>query len=88
MTQRRRTGMLVFSAKLSGDTALVISSPAGGVMLVTLDSGRVLWHRRVAEPIFGAPVVAGDTAFALTQACTLHAIPLAMPDAADSASKH
>ena len=71
---------------LVGDSALVIASPSGGVMLVTLDSGRVVWHRRVSEPIFGAPVVAGDTAFVLSNACTLHTIPLAMPAAADSAS--
>ena len=71
---------------LVGDSALVLASPSGGVMLVTLDSGRVVWHRRVSEPIFGAPVVARDTAFALSNACTLYAIPLAMPSAADSAS--
>ena len=71
---------------LAGDSALVLASPSGSVMLVTLDSGRVVWHRRVSEPIFGAPVVAGDTAFALSNACTLYTIPLAMPAAADSAS--
>ena len=71
---------------LAGDSAIVIASAGGSVMLVTLDSGRVVWHRRVAEPIFGGPVIAGDTAFALSTGCILHAIPLAAPSAADSAS--
>ena len=71
---------------LAGDSAIVLASAGGGVMLVTLDSGRVVWHRRVSEPIFGGPVIAGDTAFVLSTGCTLHAIPLTAPSAADSAS--
>ena len=71
---------------LVDDTTAALASPTGGVMLVTLTSGVVRWRQPVPTPIFGAPVVARDTVFALSNDCTLWAIPVAAPASADSAA--
>jgi outer membrane protein assembly factor BamB len=64
------------------DSSVAITSPDGEVILVTVPSGRVAWRVRTTTPIFGAPVVVGDTVFALTNDCTLWRIPFTVPNAA------
>lgn len=70
---------------LVGDSAVALASPGGEVVLASL-TGAVLWRRGTDAPVFGSPVVIGDTIFALTSHCTLWAIPVGAPAAADSAS--
>lgn len=68
------------------DSTAAIASPAGAVIAVGLPRGEVRWRVPTGSPVRGAPVVARDTVWALTQDCTLWRIPLAAPARADSAS--
>ena len=91
----RFTGAIVTRASLGastlaplalvGDSAVALSSPGGEVVLASL-TGVVLWRRATGAPVFGAPVVIADTVFAVTSHCTLWAIPVTVPSAADTAS--
>src|SRR5690606_7769598 len=51
---------------------------------VTIPAGRIAWRHEVGRPIFGSPVVANDTVFALTSDCTLWTIPRGQTFASDS----
>lgn len=66
------------------DSTIVIADPAGGVLAVTVPSGRARWRVATGMPVLGSAVIARDTVFALTTACTLWRVPLAAPAAADS----
>lgn len=91
----RATGAIVTRALLGastiaplalvGDSAVALSSPGGAIVLASL-SGTVRWRRPTGAPVFGSPVVIGDTIFAVTSRCTLWAIPASDPAGADSAS--
>ena len=69
---------------LVDDTTAALASPSGVVTLVTLTTGAVRWRREIPGRIFGTPVIARDTVFALANDCTLWALPVADPAAADS----
>ncbi len=69
---------------LANDSTAVLTTPAGSVIAVTIPAGRIAWRHEVARPIFGSPVVARDTVFALTSDCTLWMIPEGLRSAADS----
>ncbi len=77
-TVRGASGMAAATAaplaKLD-DTSLVIASPEGSVHAVRIPSGSQLWIARTAESISGAPVVVGDTVFALGRSCSLFRVP-------------
>ncbi len=67
---------------LIDDSTFAMSAPSGSVFAVTVPSGTVRWEVKTDAPIFGAPVVSGDTVFALTNDCVLWTIPVAAPEAA------
>jgi outer membrane protein assembly factor BamB len=67
---------------LANDSTAVMTTPAGSVIAVTIPSGRTAWRHESREPIFGAPVIARDTVFALSNGCTLWMIPRSQPRAA------
>lgn len=69
---------------LANDSTAVLTTPAGSVIAVTIPSGRIAWRHEVKRPIFGSPVVARDTVFALTSDCTLWMIPEGPQTAPDS----
>ena len=58
------------------DSTVVMTTPDGSVMGVTIPSGRVAWRHETQQPIFGTAVVARDTTFVLTSGCTLWMIPI------------
>lgn len=68
------------------DSLIVAASPAGGVFALALPHGTVAWRVDTRDPIPGAPVVHGDTVFAITNACALWQIPSGAPGAASSIS--
>jgi outer membrane protein assembly factor BamB len=70
---------------LAGDSTAILASPGGIVMGITLPSGAERWRVVTGAPMAGAPAVAHDTVFALTNDCVLWTIPLASPSVADSA---
>jgi outer membrane protein assembly factor BamB len=61
---------------LIGDSLVAAASPEGSVFALTLPAGRVAWRVDTKDPVPGAPLVHGDTVFALTNACTLWQIPV------------
>lgn len=65
-------------ARLDDSTA-VLSSPSGRVVAAAVPSGRVRWEVDTREPVYGSPVVVGDTVYALTNRCSLWVIPVADP---------
>ncbi|MDQ3698190.1 MAG: PQQ-like beta-propeller repeat protein [Gemmatimonadota bacterium] len=69
----------------ANDSTAVLASPAGIVMAITVPSGRVQWRVGTGEAVAGAPAIARDTVFALTNGCELWMIPLAAPDEAAAA---
>jgi outer membrane protein assembly factor BamB len=69
---------------LVDDSTVAIASPAGALLAVDLPGGRPRWHIPTGAPIFGAPAVWRDTVFALTNQCTLWAVPVADPTRADT----
>ena len=60
---------------LLDDTTVVLTSPEGSMHAVHVPSGRVRWSVETGEPVPGAPVVHGDTVFALGGSCTLIRVP-------------
>jgi outer membrane protein assembly factor BamB len=64
------------------DSLVVAASPGGGVFALTLPQGTVAWRVDTRDPVPGAPVVHGDTVFAITNACGLWQIPSSAPSAA------
>lgn len=70
-------------AKLD-DSTVVMTTPDGSVIAITVPSGRIAWRHDARGPIFGAPAVVRDTVFALTNSCTLWMIPAAHSASADS----
>jgi len=66
------------------DSTAAVGSPSGEVFAVRVPSGDVAWRVRTGDPVFGSPVVVGDTVYALSNRCTLWVIPAANPAAADS----
>ncbi|HUF27150.1 MAG TPA: PQQ-binding-like beta-propeller repeat protein [Gemmatimonadaceae bacterium] len=71
---------------LLDDSTLVLSSPSGAVMAIEIPTGRVRWQVDTEAPVYGAPVVARDTVFALTNEGVLWAIPVNDPDGLVKAS--
>lgn len=69
---------------LADDSTAVMASPAGLVLGLAIPSGEVRWSISTVEPVFGAPVVARDTVFALGNGGLLWAIPVSRPQDADS----
>ena len=65
-------------ARLDDSTA-VLTSPSGRVVAVAVPSGRVRWEVNTREPVYGSPVVIGDTVYALTNRCALFVIPVTDP---------
>jgi outer membrane protein assembly factor BamB len=62
------------------DTTLVIASPEGSLHAVRLPNGSTVWTARTNESIAAAPVVVGDTVFALGRSCTLFRVPRHLGD--------
>ncbi|HUF30434.1 MAG TPA: PQQ-binding-like beta-propeller repeat protein [Gemmatimonadaceae bacterium] len=58
------------------DSTVVMTTPAGSVIGITIPSGRIAWRHETRQPILGTAVVALDTVFALTSRCTLWTIPI------------
>jgi hypothetical protein len=86
----RGTGMIVGAHSLPAgtaaplalvdDTTVVITSPRGSISAMGIRSGRVQWIVEANEAIPGAPVVHGDTVFALGTGCTLLRVPHHAPN--------
>lgn len=57
------------------DSTVALTSPAGAILSLAVPSGRVRWQVRTPAPIFGSPVVARDTVFALGNDGELWAVP-------------
>lgn len=57
------------------DSTVVLASPEGSLHAVRIPRGNILWTARTDESVSGAPVVAGDTVFALGRSCTLFRVP-------------
>jgi outer membrane protein assembly factor BamB len=68
------------------DTTIVMGSPGGSVLAIALPSGRVRWEVTTGAPVFGVPAVSQDTVYALTNRCTVWAIPAAAPTRPDTAA--
>lgn len=68
------------------DSLVAASSPGGGVFALGLPTGSVAWRVDTRDPVPGAPVVHGDTVFAITNACGLWQIPSSAPGSASSRS--
>ena len=66
------------------DSTLVIADPSGALLAVAVPSGRVVWRVATEAPVLGSAVLARDTIFALSTACTLWRVPVRSPAAADS----
>jgi outer membrane protein assembly factor BamB len=79
-----RTGRVTSRSALPGgvaaplsrvdDSTVAAASPAGWVAAVDLADGRVKWLAHTGAPVAGAPVVARDTVYVLTNECTLWAV--------------
>jgi outer membrane protein assembly factor BamB len=67
---------------LLDDETVVLSSPEGSMHAVHFPSGKVRWSVPTSEALPGAPVVHGDTVFALGASCTLIRVPRHAPDVA------
>jgi len=76
-------GVLAPLARID-DSTIAIASPAGALMAVRLPRGDVRWRVDVGAPVFGSPVVLRDTVYALTNRCTLWAVPTTVPARADT----
>ena len=86
---RPSTGRLVSRTRLPAttiaplalvdDSTVALSSPAGEVLALAVPSGDVRWRVPAPSPIFGAPVSARDTVFALSNDGVLLAIPVRDP---------
>ncbi len=86
---RPATGRLVARAALPSttiaplalidDSTVALASPAGEVLALEIPSGAVRWRVPAPAPIFGAPVTARDTVFALSNDGVLLAIPARDP---------
>ena len=61
------------------DSTVAAASPSGAVMALSLATGRVLWRVATGDPVHGAPAVVGDTVYAMTNGCTLWAMPAVSP---------
>ena len=61
---------------LINDSTVALASPAGALLALDIPSGRVRWRVDTSAPIFGAPVVARDTVFALSNDGNLWAVPV------------
>lgn len=85
--ERRTSLPLPVAAPLArvDDSTVVAASPEGALLALSLVSGRVLWRVPTGDPILGAPVVAGDTVYALTNGCILWSVP-STPAASAAAS--
>ncbi|MFN2399487.1 MAG: PQQ-binding-like beta-propeller repeat protein [Gemmatimonadaceae bacterium] len=91
----RRTGTVISRVRLptstlaplalASDSMAVLSSPAGSVIAITIPAGTVQWRVETGEPVLGAPAVARDTVFAVTNGCSLWSIPLSAPSSAERA---
>ena len=57
------------------DSTVVMSSPGGEIIALAIPSGRVRWRHSTSSGVLGAPVVARDTVFAVTNDCVLWRIP-------------
>ena len=68
------------------DSTLALATPTGAVLAVAIPSGTVRWQVAASSPIFGAPVVARDSVYALTNDCTLWTIPVMQPEMARAVS--
>ena len=68
------------------DSTVVMASPSGSVLALALPSGRVRWEVTTGAPVFGVPAVALDTVYALTNRCTVWAIPANAPTRPDTAA--
>jgi outer membrane protein assembly factor BamB len=69
---------------LLDDSTVVLASPAGAVLALALPGGSVRWRVDTGRPVYGAPVVTGDTVFALTNDGALWVIPARDPSRAAS----
>ena len=67
---------------MMSDSLVVAASPAGGIFALALPAGSVAWRVETVDPVPGAPVIHGDTVFAITNACTLWQIPGGAPTTA------
>jgi outer membrane protein assembly factor BamB len=68
------------------DSTVVMASPDSGVFALAIPSGRERWKVRTRAPVYGVPAVHGDTVYALTNLCTLWAIPATAPTRPDTAA--
>lgn len=66
------------------DSTLAVASPGGWMAAVALPSGEVRWRVDTGAPVAGSPAVTRDTLFALTERCTLWAVPVGAPAARDT----
>lgn len=66
------------------DSTIAVASPSGLLTALALPGGEARWRVSTGAPVFGAPVVARDTVFVLTNRCTLWAVPVAAPASADT----
>jgi len=57
------------------DSTVVMASPGGEIIALAIPSGRVRWRHSTTTGVLGAPVVARDTVFAVTNDCVLWRIP-------------
>jgi hypothetical protein len=69
---------------LLDDSTLVVSSPTGLVAAASVHDGTIRWSVKSEAPIAGAPVVRGDTVYALTTGCRLLVMPITRPTRPDT----
>lgn len=74
-------GTIVGSPATDGHR-LFAGSTAGHLLAINLPDLSVVWDRPAGDAVYGAPALAGDTLYAVTEGGTLWRVPLAAPERA------
>jgi outer membrane protein assembly factor BamB len=79
---RLATPGTIVGSPASDGRRLFAGTTAGHLLAINLSDLSVLWDRPVGDAVYGAPALAGDTLYAVTERGTLWRVPLAAAESA------
>jgi outer membrane protein assembly factor BamB len=79
---RLATPGTIVGSPASDGHRLFAGTTAGHLLAINLQDLSVLWDRPLGDAVYGAPALAGDTLYAVTERGTLWRVPLAAPETA------